>query len=266
MNIKTTLTIYAGGPGSGCNPAVGKCGRKPGPIDQAVGKAISKYGLKNLFYNPKTEEASAKEEKLSKGKVEEGDLKWDPKNVPRHALMESLGVKQNNYAKVHSDLVGYHEGFGDWGGLRRWANELASGKDQNKMSPEAKVLAVERALNANYYKNKPLDLYRGVAGSYANRFLNMEGQNLTGKGGIMDSWTKSPAVAKRFIDANDMEGEGGAVIHSRIPADNVIFSHETNPILHSVVDSDMGQEHEHLILHPNKSFDIADTRKDIKEY
>lgn len=27
MNLGTTISIFAGGPGSGCNPAVGKCGR-----------------------------------------------------------------------------------------------------------------------------------------------------------------------------------------------------------------------------------------------
>lgn len=27
MNLAATLSLYAGGPGSGCNPAAGKCGR-----------------------------------------------------------------------------------------------------------------------------------------------------------------------------------------------------------------------------------------------
>lgn len=30
MNLASTISIYAGGPGSGCNPEVGKCGRKKG--------------------------------------------------------------------------------------------------------------------------------------------------------------------------------------------------------------------------------------------
>ena len=33
MNLKTAYEIYAGGPGSGCNPDAGRCGRLPGPGD-----------------------------------------------------------------------------------------------------------------------------------------------------------------------------------------------------------------------------------------
>jgi hypothetical protein len=31
MNLASTIAIYAGGPGSGCNPKVGKCGRSWSP-------------------------------------------------------------------------------------------------------------------------------------------------------------------------------------------------------------------------------------------
>lgn len=40
MNLQTTLSIYAGGPGSGCNPDVGTCGRKSGagiPVSAGIG-------------------------------------------------------------------------------------------------------------------------------------------------------------------------------------------------------------------------------------
>jgi len=30
MNLAATIELYSGGPGSGCNPEVGVCGRKPG--------------------------------------------------------------------------------------------------------------------------------------------------------------------------------------------------------------------------------------------
>lgn len=45
MQLKTTIILYAGGPGSGCNPKVGKCGRHPSGKDVSEG-----------FFSPNTEE------------------------------------------------------------------------------------------------------------------------------------------------------------------------------------------------------------------
>lgn len=33
--LSETIDIYAGGPGSGCNPAAGKCGKEAGPGQQS---------------------------------------------------------------------------------------------------------------------------------------------------------------------------------------------------------------------------------------
>ena len=42
MNLATVIELYAGGPGSGCNPEVGKCGR-PAGAGQDVQKHIAAY-------------------------------------------------------------------------------------------------------------------------------------------------------------------------------------------------------------------------------
>src|SRR5690348_16321730 len=37
MNLLDLINVYAGGPGSGCNPEVGQCGRKPGEGEVQTG-------------------------------------------------------------------------------------------------------------------------------------------------------------------------------------------------------------------------------------
>ena len=50
MNLATTLSLQAGGVGSGCNPSVGKCGRPPSDLYHGTSmeaiKKIMKEGLK----------------------------------------------------------------------------------------------------------------------------------------------------------------------------------------------------------------------------
>lgn len=40
MNLETTISIFGGGLGSGCNPAVGKCGRKGGDGNELKGALV----------------------------------------------------------------------------------------------------------------------------------------------------------------------------------------------------------------------------------
>jgi hypothetical protein len=54
MNLAVTISIYAGGPGSGCNPEVGKCGRPSGfgreEWNKAHQRVQSKFGKKDWAY------------------------------------------------------------------------------------------------------------------------------------------------------------------------------------------------------------------------
>lgn len=50
MNLVSTISIYAGGPGSGCNPTAGKCGRHPGL--QEEDKVLLKVPVKSWSGNP----------------------------------------------------------------------------------------------------------------------------------------------------------------------------------------------------------------------
>ncbi|MDE2439173.1 MAG: hypothetical protein KGN01_07340 [Patescibacteria group bacterium] len=45
MNLQTTLELYAGGPGSGCNPAAGKCGRAERASASYIPVTKEKYQL-----------------------------------------------------------------------------------------------------------------------------------------------------------------------------------------------------------------------------
>lgn len=49
MKLKSTIELYAGGPGSGCNPKVGKCGRPELTKEQK--NAISTHQLSSNFTN-----------------------------------------------------------------------------------------------------------------------------------------------------------------------------------------------------------------------
>lgn len=56
MRLKSTIILYAGGPGSGCNPKVGKCGRpSTGTKDESEG-----------FFSPNTSENMKFEDALQK--------------------------------------------------------------------------------------------------------------------------------------------------------------------------------------------------------
>lgn len=54
MNLATTITMYGGGLGSGCNPAAGKCGRPSGfgkeEWNKAHQRVQSKWGKKDWAY------------------------------------------------------------------------------------------------------------------------------------------------------------------------------------------------------------------------
>jgi predicted GNAT family acetyltransferase len=43
MNLQVTLSMYGGGPGSGCNPAAGKCGRHAEVVDTVI--YLPQYGM-----------------------------------------------------------------------------------------------------------------------------------------------------------------------------------------------------------------------------
>jgi hypothetical protein len=49
MNLATTLELHAGGPGSGCNPDKGKCGRpRTSPTDTGKGLAPQRQAIKDV--------------------------------------------------------------------------------------------------------------------------------------------------------------------------------------------------------------------------
>lgn len=53
MNLYTTIQIYAGGPGSGCNPAVGTCGRHPSGNQTSDFDIFNKNQCSNLYHEIK---------------------------------------------------------------------------------------------------------------------------------------------------------------------------------------------------------------------
>ncbi len=65
MNLVVTLSIYAGGVGSGCNPAVGRCGRLPTDGGPPAKQLVQGQSTEEAWKNPSTGE-------------------WDPERAKYH--------------------------------------------------------------------------------------------------------------------------------------------------------------------------------------
>lgn len=86
MNLSSTLMLYAGGPGSGCNPAAGTCGRPKGSGGTA-------------FVSPSTDEGLNLEQAISK------------LNSPEQ---KSFLQRAQEVASKVSDSSTVHSAVGDW--------------------------------------------------------------------------------------------------------------------------------------------------------
>ncbi len=68
MNIVSTIQIHAGGPGSGCNPAVGRCGRPRGTDNDVAPKVLNVVHMADTFHDALKQGGYKPETyKLSKG-------------------------------------------------------------------------------------------------------------------------------------------------------------------------------------------------------
>jgi hypothetical protein len=86
MNLFSTLSLYGGGPGSGCNPAVGKCGRPPRGAYELKGALVGDGFYKDGYFY---EQDYEKRENHWKQAIRIGLVKRENKD-PEEVLNEVL--------------------------------------------------------------------------------------------------------------------------------------------------------------------------------
>ena len=140
MNLFSTVSLYAGGPGSGCNPAAGNCGRKPG--------------------------LSLKEDAYMKGRTHfliKGSKGETVGNVTAHMVKEGETHHGKNFPKntlIVDDLV-FDRALSDRN-EKVTVHEIRSiAKELKKAFPEAKFVAGMRLRGARYNQDKKVRLQPG---------------------------------------------------------------------------------------------------------
>ena len=105
MNIVLLLELYAGGPGSGCNPEAGKCGRPSTgitpPLSDRAQRAIESY-------NPVT---SAKKQIATRYERQVAKLlggTTTPNNSPFDVLLGKIGIEVKTVIEGKNDKITMH--------------------------------------------------------------------------------------------------------------------------------------------------------------
>lgn len=100
MRLETALDLYAGGPGSGCNPEKGVCGRKPGKGDKST-RAKSTYVPMTKATH---KEAMASQSKLAK--TIKGQEISD--NKPFDVVWKKTGIEVKTLVSQKNDKITMH--------------------------------------------------------------------------------------------------------------------------------------------------------------
>lgn len=237
-------SIEAGGPGSGCNPAVGKCGRPKTTSDIAnsVKAFAKKFGVKAIM---PTEKNVYKWDSC----VDSKGAKACAESLPIARLADHLGLKLKDFENLH-DLVE------DWlespnKTLMRAAQDVVSG---HPSTPTSRALALQHAITqVALGGHKYVKLYRGVTGQYASgifkQAINSPGKSLTVRTHGADSWTTEKSIAKSF---------GDMVIKARVPKEYIVASPKSNQAINQY------GEHEYIVAWPKGRFNVD--KKALRAY
>lgn len=242
MRLVSTIELYAGGPGSGCQGP--NCGRPKSTAEIREGVSGLR-GLKNYRH-------VGREYGLVKGYPE---LKWAPDKFPRQALFENMGVSRETYDEMHR-LVGSWSDVPDKE-VRKQLSSVVKNLANGKLNdPLTRAFAIEHALTQKVLGNRDfVTLYRGVPDT------SDEKQAAKGRANF-ESWTKSRTMAARFANGSFFEGRGdspGVVVKARVPREAIITSSDTNPKLFESAGFH-GNQHEYLVGRPLGKIKVLRTR------
>ncbi len=113
MNLETALSIYGGGPGSGCNPAAGRCGRtkfSKEELQQFVREW--RYPKGSVGFGNPTDETRAKARKILQQTLPGGSLeRFHPGKVTVYRGYDKYPVSRKGVSSYSGDKS-YAKGYG----------------------------------------------------------------------------------------------------------------------------------------------------------
>lgn len=156
---------------------------------------------------------------------------WNPAKNAREKLFSDAGISKSEYYDFDAAIDNWINHNGKQR-IRLAVKEIV--EENQNLSPLAKCLLVENAINRLYFQQEKevnqLRLFRGLKGEIADQVKEASAKGATKfemPQRLAESYSSNLAKAQ-----NDFAGIGGIVIGRKIPVEDILLSHKTNQIFH----------------------------------